>query len=105
AGHQLAARGFDVEAGFVVLHALGEVEMDPAESIDHGSETGKVGFHEVIDRNMEVLLDRLHELPGASVESGVDPVGGSRPCNRYPGVAGNREHFDARRLRDEPNDD
>ena len=84
----------DIKAGVLIAHREPEVEVDPAKEIDHTLEAGKVRHHHMVDRDVEVGLNRLDELVRPGVEGGVDLVGSSGTGDRNPGVPGDREHFD-----------
>src|SRR5208337_3990280 len=60
-----AAGRADVEAAAVVVDPVGEVHLDPAESVHDVLEAVEVQIDEVVDGDPEVLLYHRHELTRA----------------------------------------
>ena len=93
---EVAAAGLaDVEAGLEVPGGVGEADVDAAERVHDGPEAVEVDQHVVVDGDAEVLLDRLHQLPRAALEGGVDAVLATGAGDRDDQVAGDGQHRDA----------
>ena len=79
--HHLAARRGDVEARVRVLHGGREAHGDAAQRVDHARESGEADRGVVVDRDVQVLLNGLHEEVRTGVVSGVDAVHARDPAD------------------------
>src|ERR1035437_5937833 len=87
AAHLLPTRG-DVEPGVCISGRVGEVEIDPTDSIDSPTEACEVNLHDMTDRDAEVGFDGLYQLIRSVVIGGIDPV----VVPNLTGVAGHGYH-------------
>src|SRR5664280_2821089 len=86
--HMLTTRGGDVEPGVCISGRVGEVEIDPADSIHCPTEAFEVNLDDMTDRDTEVGFDGLHQLIRPVVVGGIDPV----VVPNLTGVAGHGYH-------------
>src|SRR3954453_13851043 len=63
----------DVESGVGVSCRVVDADRDPAERVDERLESGEVDLHVVVDRQAELVLQRLHQDFWSVVERRVDP--------------------------------
>ena len=68
----MAAGGVDLQPGFLVLGRRREVDGHRADRVDDLLESGEVDLQVVVDRDVEVLLDRLDDALRTAVERGVE---------------------------------
>ncbi len=87
----------------LVAGRVGEGDLDPAEGVDQVLERAEVDLDVVVDRDVEVQLDGLHQPAGiALVEGRVDPALAVRGADLHPQVAGEREDGGLRLVRVDP---
>jgi hypothetical protein len=70
----VTTRAFNVETGLGVKDWNGEIHLDAAQRVHDVGEGIEVQLHVVVNRNREVLFDRLDELARTFVECGVNFV-------------------------------
>jgi hypothetical protein len=96
---RLASRGRDVQARLVVVRGRGEEDVHASDRVHDVGERREADLHVVVDRDAEILMDRVDQQIRTVTERGVDllrAVAG----DRNPRVARNRDEEPlARRLR------
>src|SRR3546814_6237248 len=86
----LAARLGDEEAGVLVAHRFVEPHRDATDRVHETLEADEVDLDVVVDRNPEVLLDRVDQHLLALSVGAVDPTGRA-VGDGAPQVAGDRQ--------------
>ena len=85
----MAAGGVDLQTGFLVLGRCREVDGHRADRVDDLLEAGEVDLQVVVDRDVEVLLDRLDDALRTAVERGVE-LRAAQAGDLHPQVARER---------------
>ena len=90
-----AARRLDVETAERVTSRCGDVHVDAADGVDNALEADEVDLDVVVDRDVQRLLDRLHQAVGAVagrvLEGGVDAIGAVGAGDGHVEVARDRQ--------------